>query len=162
VTIKKSWQLTLLGGYGLLTLLLLLCWPAIFFFLFAGANGRDYRNHGRIAMALLLALLIGAVVAFVGSLWVNNGNLDALSHQDRVALNWLYGVAIVLPILALIYLLWAARSKNGCAPACEDPCDPCGDEKLLKECYVCDAAGVCALRSKEVKKNGVVTKVKYT
>jgi len=93
------------------------------------------------AIALFIALLIGAIVVFVLAFGIN---LSTLSTSDRTWLAILLFVAYILPLLValIVFIVWgytmrSARCKKPCDP-CEikDPCmDPCEKKAKEKECH---------------------------
>lgn len=137
------------------------------FFLLVGLGLAYYFScRGRAAtygLAVLIAFILGAIAAFIGAAWLDP---NTMTEEDNVSLTILLVVAIVLPILAIIYVIWAGEcsswwnGSNGCATGacpvaapCDKPCDkpcppvdPCHDK--------CSNPIYCPVKEKVVVSNG--------
>lgn len=116
--------------------------------LIAGCVRSSYPSAGW-GTIFFVASLIGALVVFVSSFWINTSNLTS---SESVWLTILFLVAFLLPILIVIYMVWAGEYMSFTGE----------DRYYMKEVLDCDqATGVCKTTSRTVVDGNKMIKTKY-
>lgn len=125
------------------------------------------------SVALLIAAIVAAIAAFVSVAWLDQ---NLLTDSDKTWLGVLFIIAVALPILIILFMIWAAcRTPTPCAKPCEKPCEkpvakpcekPCDkpqEAATVEQLVQCDKkTGTCEVLEKTVKFGNETTTFVYT
>lgn len=110
-----------------------------------------------ISSTLLIGSIIGAIIVFIGSFWLDINNM---SQSDKSWYALLIFIIIIIPFIFLIYISYNKVNKN--IEVMND--ESIKDKKVIKEEYECENLNEeckeCKMTKKEVIESGVVKKYK--
>ena len=128
----------------------------VVFWLLMGSVKRYYDSISY-GTAFLLATVIGAVAVFIGAGWLDPNQLN---DTDKTWLSVLFLMAFLLPIFAILYLVWAG--EHTCLTTCNSY-DPCSSEVHVKQTVHCDnETGTCRVTKRKIYQGDNITKVLYS